>query len=177
MEIDKRWEITLKAWEVVPLAKRSDSSELTFAPTPRRETERKRPASPAAQCALRPESAGLAPARLETCLAAAARGAARPAPRGSALRVSAVTSTARESPAGRGTSASCVPGVPRAFFPSAQPSRGVWPREAHSWPLGPPGWHWARGRDLSVTTRGPHLARAFFRLPLTLETEFFLVFP
>lgn len=98
-----------------------------FCPDSMQRNRMNRRVSSAAQCALRPGVRGWR-RHTQNVLGCRSAWAARPAPRDSALRVSAVTSTAWESPARarRGTSSSQVLGVPRAFFPFAQPSWDVW---------------------------------------------------
>ena len=117
-------------WMLCPWPTKATYLEVTFAPTP--SGERIDPASPAAQCALRPRSAGLAPARSTTCSAAAARRGGAPcsasihAPGFRGLRRRA------EEPRGEGASARLVQGVPGALLCSVPPFQGFPPSGASS---------------------------------------------
>lgn len=160
------------------MANRSDSSGLTFAPTPRRETERKRPASPAAQCALRPESAGLAPARLKTCSAAAARGAARPAPRDSArLRAPGFRGHQHRAgePGQEGNLGDLCPRSPESVLPL----RSTFPRrlaQGSTFPASGPARLALGERSRLQRHHSRPSPSSSFRLPQTREAEFLLVF-
>lgn len=120
----------MKASEVVSLANQSDLSRTDFCPrTAPRETERIGQASPAAQCALRPGSTGLAPARSSTYSAAAARRGR--APCSAPIRAPGFHGHQHraEEPRREGAAASLVPGV---LSLPAPPARGVWLNEARS---------------------------------------------
>ena len=88
-------------WRLCPWPTKATHLELTLPPPhPEKQKESDR-ASPAAQCALRPGAQGWRPPDPQPARLPQRAGAARPAPRQSTLRVSAVSAAARKSPAGR----------------------------------------------------------------------------
>ena len=154
-------------WRLCPWPTKATHLELTSAPNPSGETERIRPGEP--RCAVRIASPERRAGARQIHNPLGRRNAPIHAPGFRGLRRRA------EEPRGEGASASLVLGVPRALLCSAPPARGIRPGRARSWALGGPGWLWAWGTGLDVTTWGPHPPLAFQDQRLVPE-EFRLIF-
>lgn len=130
-----------------------------------------RATSRAAQCALRPGSAGLAPAGLNVL---GCRSAPCSAPLRSALRVSALAGTGGAAPRGRDF---CErrPRSPGSAPRSAPPSRGARPGNARSWRLWAAQVGWERPAAARASRPGVLTEHQPFPKPETAGVEFLLV--